>query len=250
MQPLPPLDCHAHLSTRVTAEQLSRLGSALILAMTRNPTEAVEATRRWDRRIIWACGAHPSQVAKGLGVDAPLFAKRAEKFAIVGEIGLDRRSGALSLQVETFDRLLQVLREQPVLMSIHSSGCTLEVGALLEKHRPPGAIMHWFTGRPEQVRQFLDLGCYFSTNTAMADQLLASIPLDRLLPETDFPTRAKRTGTQPGDVVALEERLAALHGTSPEQMRRQFYWNFRRLAVSSGAIDRLNDYVTDLLLSA
>jgi TatD DNase family protein len=245
---LPPLDCHAHVSPSVTDGQLARLGTAIVFAMTREPAEAVEATRRYDRNVLWACGAHPSYIARGGPVDLDQFSRRAERFAVVGVIGLDRRSGNLTRQSEVLSALLERLKGAPVLMSVHSAGCSAEVVRLVELHRPSGVMMHWFTGQPEEANKLLSLGCYFSVNTAMRREVLAALPLDRLLPETDFPVARKHTGTRPGDTGSLETLLAEIHGADPAELRRQFYRNLRKLSLATGAIDRMPARLADLLL--
>lgn len=247
---LPHLDCHAHVSPDVTPRQLEGLGSAIILAMTREPAEAVVAARRKDANILWGCGAHPSFVAKGGSVDLDQFASTASSFAVVGEIGMDRRSGNLQHQADIFDGLLGRLEKEPVLMSVHSAGCTTEVTKIVRRHQPQGAIMHWFSGQREELNELLSLGVYFSVNVAMRREILSALPMDRVLPETDFPVARKRTGVRPGDTGQLESLLADIYGSDPADVRRQCYRNLRRISVTTGAIDRMPMHVVDLLLVA
>jgi len=247
---LPLLDCHAHIATSVTDRQVRQLGAAIVFAMTRNPAEAVEATRRYDRNIIWACGAHPSYVASGGAVDLDQFVRRTKQFAVVGEIGLDRRSGNLPHQEQVFAELIDCLSQEPVLISVHSAGCSAQALRVLREHRHSGVIMHWFTGSPDEAVELVDLGYYFSVNSAMRREVLDVLPLDRVLPETDFPVARKRTGVKPGDTAHLEAVLAEIYCTGQEQVRRQFYCNLRRVSVATGAIDRMPAHLTDLLLTA
>ena len=247
---LPALDCHAHISLDVTDRQLRDLGTAIIFAMTRNPAEASQARQRYDHNLLWACGAHPSFVAQGGTVDTEQFARRAKHFAVVGEIGLDRRSGNMALQESVFESLLECLKGEPVVLSVHSAGASVEATRILRRQPSAGVIMHWFTGDTAELDDLLSLGCYFSVNTAMRRDILDALPLDRLLPETDFPVARKRTGSQPGDTTAIETVLAELHGTDNANVRRQFYRNLRRLTVDTGAIDRLPLRISDLLMAA
>ncbi|MET0993189.1 MAG: TatD family hydrolase [Mycobacterium sp.] len=110
--------------------------------------------------------------------------------------------------------------------------------------------MHWFTGWPDEGKELLSLGCYFSVNTAMHNELLTALPLDRLLPETDYPVTRKRTGTKPGDTGRLETILGQIHGIDPSHVRRQFYRNLRRMAVETGSIDRMPMHLVEMLLLA
>ncbi len=247
---LPHLDCHAHVSPTVTRRQLDGLGSAIVFAMTREPDEAAAAAHRKDSNIIWGCGAHPSFVARGGTVNMDEFVSTAGSFAVVGEIGMDRRSGNLQRQAEVFDGLLSRLKNEPVLMSIHSAGCTTDVAKVVRRHQPQGAIMHWFSGQVEEMDELLSLGCYFSVNVAMRPEILSALPIERMLPETDFPAARKRTGARPGDTSQLESVLADIYGTNPADVRRQCYRNLRKISVASGAIDRMPMHVVDLLLVA
>lgn len=247
---LPLLDCHAHVSPSVTDRQVAQLGQAIVFAMTREPAEAAEVTRRYDRNLLWGCGAHPSFVARGGSVDLDQFARRAKRFAVIGEVGLDRRSGNLAHQREVLSGILDHLQDEPVLLSIHSAGCTAETLRVLKERPHPGLIMHWFTGTTAEAAELLALGCYFSVNTAMRRDMLEGLPLDRLLPETDFPVARRRTGARPGDTARLETLLGEIHGAEPMMVRRQFYRNLRRVSVETGAIDRMPMHVSDLLLTA
>lgn len=246
----PPLDCHAHISVGVTNPQVKALGDAIIFGMTRNPSEAGDATKRYDPNILWGCGAHPAFVAGGGEVSMEQLERRAKRFAVIGEIGLDRRSGNLPRQEQVFEQLLETMSGEPVLLSVHSAGCSREVIAILRHTENLGVLMHWFTGTPEDVVQLLDFGCYFSVNAAMPRSLLQCIPLDRVLPETDFPVARKRTGSKPGDTDSIERTLAEIHGLRQGHIRGQFYRNLRRVSVETGAIDRMPSHLVDRLMLA
>lgn len=250
MSDLPTLDCHAHISPDVTGQQLERLGNTIVLAMTREPTETMQARRRHDLSLLWGAGAHPAYVAGGGRVDIRQFGRAARSLGIAGEIGLDQRSGNLERQREVLEGLLDMLQGEPVLISMHSKGCEAEVLEMVQARSLGGVIMHWFSGQAEQVRELLSLGCYFSVNTAMRRDVLAAIPLKRVLPETDFPAAGRRTGQRPGDTSRLEQAISEMHGTDPSTVRRRFYRNLRRISVESGAIDKMPSPVVDILLEA
>lgn len=250
MTDLPPLDCHAHLSVSVTDAQLSKLGQALIFGMTRDLDEAFDATKRWDRHVLWGCGMHPANVAKGAAFSAERFSRLARQFAVVGEVGLDRRAGNPARQAEIFESILALVHEQPLLVSVHSAGCSAEIVASIEASPVrKGLILHWFGGSPRAVDALLELGCYFSVNQAMRPEVIDAIPLDRMLPETDFPAPRRRTGQYPGDTSSLEQELAERMSCSPTELRRHFYKNLRRISLETGAIDRMPAHVVDELLT-
>jgi TatD DNase family protein len=247
----PPLDCHAHVAPNVTPDEVVALGEVIVIAVTRSLDEAEVASSRRDGSLVWGCGVHPARLDAREGFDLTRFRRLLQRFAVVGECGLDRRGGNLPLQRLILRSVLEAVTDEPVLMSLHSNGCVGELLELLSERPHQGAILHWFLGDSDAVHQAVRLGCYFSVNGAMTDEQLMNIPLDRMLPETDFPSTKKRGGGGlPGDTMLLERRVARLHGLSEQALRGRWFRTLRDVSHASGAIDRLPENVVDLLLSA
>lgn len=251
VDPLPALDLHAHIATDVTGSQLAALGDAIVIAVTRSLNEAEDASRRRDTNLIWACGTHPAAATAIAAYDGEQFRTLLDRFAIVGEVGLDRRAGSLDAQVGVFSDIVAATANVPVLLSVHASGQEPRVVELLEDHGQANVILHWFLGSAAEVEAAVALGCYFSVNAAMDDGRLATLPRERVLPETDFPaTKRRGGGDRPGDTTAVEGKLARLWNTPRDTVRRQFYRNFRDIADRSGAIDRLPSSLVGHLLAS
>ena len=245
---LPPLDCHAHISPDVTEGQISALGDVLIFAMTRSMEEAEKVRRRSDRVLMWGCGVHPGNREAVHAFEPQRFEALLADFVLVGELGLDRRSGNLSGQLKIFREMMSVSACHSVLRSVHSTGCVELVLDVIDEYRPRGCILHWFNASKDLVDRAVNLGCYFSVNVAMADDAISKIPLDRLLPETDFPATRRHGVHLPAQVDALEGQVSTLHGLSPDEVRIQWYRNLRRLVTDAGLFERVPDDVADLLL--
>ena len=157
----------------------------------------------------------------------------------MGEIGLDRR-GPTGPQRNALEAILGASDGQPVLLSLHSTGRTGQLLDVLREKPHPGAVLHWFNGTTDQIREAVALGCYFSVNNAMSDDRLAQIPTDRMLPETDFPASRKTTlASKPGDTRALEQRLAHRDGIPETAVRHGFYRTLGSLAAAAGVRSRL-----------
>ncbi|KAG8065924.1 hypothetical protein GUJ93_ZPchr0004g39956 [Zizania palustris] len=126
------------------------------------------------------------------------FAETPE--AAVGEIGLDKGSHGKTIdfgeQVEVFQRQLELAKELNKPVSVH---CVRAFGDLLEILKrtgpfPAGVLLHSYLGSAEMVSSLANLGCYFSLSGFLTDmkstkakKMLKSIPLDRILLETDAP---------------------------------------------------------------
>jgi TatD DNase family protein len=248
---LPPLDCHAHLAPDVTAPQLTALGSAQIVAVTRSIAEATAARGRRDVNIAWGCGVHPGDRGAIRAYDGEAIRGLVPAFAVVGEVGLDRRAGGLDAQVAVLEDILDATAGAPVILSVHASGAEERVVDLLERVRRGDAILHWFLGSPGDVRRAIGLGCYFSVSSVIDPSRLEALPVDRVLPETDFPaTRRRGGGDMPGDTSGIERTLSVLWRRPETDVRRQLYRNLRDLAARSGALDHLPENLSDQLLLA
>ena len=66
---------------------------------------------------------------------------------------------------------------------------------MVEQYLPQdrgAVVLHWFTGSRAEARRAGALGCYFSVNAEMmrterGRNLIADLPADRILTETDGP---------------------------------------------------------------
>ena len=244
---LPTLDCHAHIAPDVTHSQLATLGHSHVFAVTRSLSEARLVMNRDDRGLTWGIGVHPAVATARAEYNPEVFRQLLPQFALVGEVGLDRR-GTRDEQERILGDVLGACDGKSVMISIHSTGRTREVLDLVKQRPHPGVILHWFLGTSSELTEAVRLGTYFSVNSAMGDALLTAMPRDRVLPETDFPARQVRART-PGETTALAKRLAALWRISDQETRRQLWTNLNRLAVASGAIDVVSESLADTLLT-
>jgi TatD DNase family protein len=167
----------------------------------------------------------------------------------VGEVGLDSRGSAVR-QREVLTSVLDIAHRHNVIVSLHSSGRSAQIVELLEQHPLPGAVLHWFTGGPDLIQRAVDVGADFSVNSSAKDDVLAALPQDRVLTETDYPA-TKRSGSRlPAHVVKIEARLGSRWATDEETLRRTIWRNLRRLATASGTLDRFPRDVAQTLISA
>ena len=249
---LPALDCHAHIAADVTPAQVRSLDGAVVFAVTRSLDESRLVAGRSDPGLVWGCGVHPGVKTALNDFDRPLFESLVDRFLLVGEVGLDRRSGGMAAQEDVFTAILDILQERAVLTSIHSAGCAEKVVEALSSRPLRGAILHWFLGDQSGVEEAARLGCSFSVNVAMSDDQIGCIPRDRILPETDFP-HVLRGGAnrprRPADVSFLETRLSKIWSCDVGQVRRDLFRNLRETVRRAGMMDSIPESLADLLLA-
>lgn len=207
----PSLDAHAHLGLNVTREDLDALGSVAVMAVTRSPEDWPGALRRRDSKIAWGAGCHPG-VARALGLyNESLFVAVAKKAAFGGEVGLDARvSTSFELQREVLASILHVAAGEGLVLSVHSLGRTAEALDLIEESGATKVILHWWTGTADETKRAIDLGLFFSVNGAARPHILAMLPRDRVLTETDYPltSNSDPRASMPGKVDTILGTLA------------------------------------------
>lgn len=247
------------------------LKQAVVNATNEEEWPVVSALAREHKWILPSYGIHPWDCGnRSPGWPAGLRAQLiAEPHAAVGEIGLDRwiidgikpddpriaglRVATLEEQSEVFAAQLALAAEFNRAASIH---CVQAFGTLLEvlqkSPRPArGFLLHGYGGPAEMIKSFADLGAYFSFNIELLSprqsarlENFKSIPADRLLVETDAPTKPPPASlnrfplppaadgsevNHPANIAVAYQALADLRGISLEALAKQAEANFLKL---------------------
>ncbi|MBU1235411.1 MAG: TatD family hydrolase [Gammaproteobacteria bacterium] len=128
-------------------------------------------------------------------------------------------------------------------MTVHSIRAAKAVLDHIEAYLPPSqgmVVLHWFAGSKAEAKRAVEMGCYFSINASMLDNerhaaMVAAIPVDRLLTETDGPfTKTAERPSKPVDVAVVVEALGRLHAMSARTFATTVRSNLRRLLEQSG----------------
>ena len=241
---VPTVDMHCHLDLypepRQQAEAIGKSG-AYVLSVTTTPsawlqTQALSAAHP---RIKTALGFHPQLAAERFG-ELSLFDQLLPQARYVGEVGLDGSAECKSFwgeQVRVFDHVLAACAlAGGRVLTIHSRKAATQVLDALQRHGGYGvAILHWFSGTKKELLRAVDMGCWFSVGDAMARskkgrELMALMPSDRVLTETDGPFVSHRgSPIMPGHcdhVISFVSQQWKLDGLSTHAL---IVSNFRHL---------------------
>jgi TatD DNase family protein len=206
---------------------------------------SIELTERYDF-IYTAVGWHPQDAIDMKPEDLEWIERLCakEKVVAIGEIGLDYYwdTSPKDVQHRVFREQIRLARKLGMPIVIHNRDAHHDVVQLLkeEKADEVGGVMHCFSGSWETAKQCLDLNFYISfggpitfKNAKQPKEVLAKVPLDRLLVETDapyltpHPHRGKRNET--GYVRLVAEAAAEIKGISLEELARITSENATRL---------------------
>src|SRR5262249_28816039 len=156
--------------------------------MTLSADEAAVALARRDAHVVWGIGCHPRRARAVRAFDRDRFAKLATLTPLVGEVGLDATSRVpANEQLVAFRGALALARDPGRVVSVHPHKTSDEVPDEIQRRRPAGVILHWWSGDAAQTRRAVRLGCYFSVHRAVAQRLVwRQVPRERLLIESDI----------------------------------------------------------------
>jgi TatD DNase family protein len=260
----PLADTHCHLDfeafepdrEQVLARALD-LGVMRILAPGIDlPSSAavVELAQRFNS-VYAAVGVHPNSGQSWTSTTAGSLRELASqpKVVAVGEVGLDfyRDATPRPVQSRIFQEQLELAAELGLPVIIHSRDSADQVLDILEEWRQdlidqdlqlaarPG-VLHSFSGSSEQAHRALAAGFFLGFTGPVtfrkADglrQLLAEVPLDRVLVETDapfltpHPHRGKRN--EPAFVRNIADKIAEVQGKPPEIVAQATTANAQRI---------------------
>lgn len=237
------LDFHAHIEPSIHPEELRDLG-ACVIAVTRSLSEFVQVAARRDESVTWAVGAHPAIAMGQEAFSSDRFQTLLDSVAVVGEIGLDKRSPVgLTRQQHTLEVIFRVLSEQPRILSVHSNGATGPLLDMLDTYRLRGVVLHWWRGTVTETARALDLGCSFSINSAeiMRPKVIGLLPRERVFTETDHPfgDRHQVGSRRPGRVDVVEAALSEYWGVDIDAVKKQVWRNMLEVAMSTGTVPLL-----------
>jgi TatD DNase family protein len=240
------VDFHCHLDLYPDHEAaIARAETACVYTLTVTTTPKAwprnRALTKDTRYVRAALGLHPQLIAER-AAELPLWERRLAETRYVGEVGLDagpRFYKSLEVQKCVFRTVLERCAEAGgKILTVHSVRSAAAVLDLIEAHLPPDrgkVVLHWFTGSRSEARRAAALGCYFSINAEMTRSdrgraLVADLPFERLLTETDGPfTQASGRPAEPRDVGAAVAGIAVARGMPVDVVAPSITGNLRAL---------------------
>ncbi|HET6377264.1 MULTISPECIES: Qat anti-phage system TatD family nuclease QatD [Hyphomicrobiales] len=244
------VDFHCHLDLYPDLEAaIARAEAARIYTLTVTTTPKAwprnHELTRGTRYVRAALGLHPQLVAERAG-ELPLWERHLPETRYVGEVGLDagpRFYKSLETQKRVFRTVLERCAEAGgKILTVHSIRTVPMVLDMIEHHLPRdrgAVVLHWFTGSRAEARRAAALGCYFSVNAEMTRSdrgraLVAELPMDRLLTETDGPfTQIDGRPTEPADTRIAIEAVARSRNLASDAIARAVRTNLQTLLRST-----------------
>ena len=247
-------DTHAHMDDRAFDTDREELLSALPgqdLALVMNPGCSLESSRNAVRLakeydyIYAAVGSHPDaadEVDEAVLEEYRKLCKLNPKVKAIGEIGLDYHYEDIprDIQLKAFRAQMELARELGLPVIVHERDAHEDGMAVVRDFPEVTGVFHCYSGSAEMARQLVDRGWYIGftgvltfKNARKAVEVASSIPLERIVLETDCPYMApepfRGRRNDPGKLYRMAEKLAEIRGLPVEEVQAITVENGKRL---------------------
>ena len=247
-------DTHAHLNDPAfdaDREELMASFADAGVGLVMNAGCSLESSRdivQMAEKYPWlyaSVGSHPDsadEVNEEVLEEYRKLCKQSSKVKAIGEIGLDYYYEDIprEIQQKAFRMQMALAQELDLPVIVHEREAHND-GMLIVKEFPKvKGVFHCYSGSAEMARQLVNMGWYIGftgvltfKNARKAVETAASIPLDRIVMETDCPFmapepfRGKRN--HPGYLCRMAEKLAQIRGISLEEVHAATTANGKRL---------------------
>ncbi len=247
-------DTHAHLNDpafdpdrEALMESFADAGVGLVM----NAGCSLESSRdivAMAEKYPWlyaSVGSHPDsagEVCEEVLEEYRKLCKLSDKVKAIGEIGLDYYYEDIprEIQQKAFRMQLALAKELELPVIVHERDAHNDGLAIIKEFPTVKGVFHCYSGSAEMARQLVNLGWYIGftgvltfKNARKAVETAASIPLERIVLETDCPFmapepfRGKRN--HPGYLYRMAEKLAEIRGISVEEVHKATFENGKRL---------------------
>ena len=246
-------DTHAHLDDRAFDADREALLAGLKdrqVGLVMNPGCNLASSRNaaaMAQKYPWlyaAVGSHPDSADEVCDEVLAEYRKlcKLDKVKAIGEIGLDYHYEDIprDLQQKAFRAQMALAAELNLPVIVHQRDAHEDGMAIVREFPSVTGVFHCYSGSAEMARQLVELGWYIGftgvltfKNARKAIETASSIPLERIVLETDCPYMApepfRGRRNDPGYLYRMAEKLAELRGLSLEEIHRITTENGKRL---------------------
>lgn len=249
------IDTHCHIDDEqyssdfasfLAAQQQGGVTQILVPATDVASCDTVlSVCKRYPDYLRPAFGLHPESVdADWLNQVSAVRAKaEGVRLVAVGEIGLDYHWDTTfrAQQVEALRWQLDWAIEANLPVMLHSRDATEDMLMVLREYVPKGlrGVMHCFSGSAEVARELITMGLYLGIGGVLTFKncklatVLESVPLSRLVLETDAPYMApvphRGERNESRWISYVIEKLSQVYQISPEEIEKQTDFNAKSL---------------------
>lgn len=226
--------CHIHeadypLDRDMTLKKAHDAGVTTMICVGTSERSSIDAVTfaKQNEAVYASIGVHPHDTKDGYKKIAELAALKSKRLVAVGEIGLDYYydHSPREIQIEALESQIQTALDYDLPIIFHVRDAFSDFWPVFDNFKGIRGELHSFTDNQDNLNKAFERGLYVGVNgistftkDAAQQQLFATIPLDKLLLETDAPflTPAPYRGNinEPAFVSEVAKHHAAIRGIS------------------------------------
>ena len=246
-------DTHAHMDDRRFDDDRDELLTSLPglgVELVMSPGCSLESSRAAIAlaakypHVYAAVGSHPDAADEVTDQVIQEYRQlcRHPKVKAIGEIGLDYHYEDIprQLQLAAFRKQMALAAELDLPVIVHEREAHQDGMAVVEEFPTVKGVFHCYSGSAEMAHWLVERGWYIGItgvltfkNARKAVEVAQTIPLERIVLETDCPYMApephRGRRNWPGYLPAMAEKLASLRGITPEEAARITAENGKKL---------------------
>ena len=191
---------------------------------------------KFPDRVFCMIGLHPCYVDNKFEQEIEFVKERIKlhKYKAIGEIGIDlfHEKKYFNQQIIAFEEQIKLALEYDLPIVIHSRESFDEIFEVLKKYKSDRlrGIFHCFTGNEDQAKKIIDLNFFLGIGGVVTfkngkiSEFLSSIPLNRIVLETDspylapVPYRGKRNESSYLSIIA--SKLSEIYNLDVSEISR------------------------------
>ena len=247
------IDSHSHFDDRRFDQdrqdawqraQDAGVTAQIIPAVTAADWPRVKETCANFAGLYPAYGLHPMFCDKHKDSDIKLLAEwiEREQPVAVGECGLDFYidNPNRERQQELFEAQLRIASEYALPVIIHARKSVEDVIITLQKYPDLRGVLHSYSGSLQQAKQLIDMGFLVSfggpvtyPNASRLHQLVAEIPLESIMLESDSPDQPdiehRGQRNEPSYLQLILNKVSEIRDEPAELIAAQTTANAQRL---------------------
>ncbi len=200
------------------------------------------------KNIYGTFGIHPHETKNFKNMTDTLiigYKNESKKIIGIGETGLDYyyNHSDKNIQKKIFAQHIEAAKELDIPLIVHSRDAEIDTFDILKsymKNSKLKTIIHCFTGSKDFAKKIINIGCYISVSGIITfkgsnelSETISSIPIDKLLVETDspyltpIPNRGK--SNEPSFITHTIEKLSIIRNIEKKVIIENTTNNFRKL---------------------
>ena len=185
-----------------------------------------------SKNVLKGVGMHPWYIdEKSLKKVISLI----EKADFIGEVGIDFKYSNVSRvkQIKIFLEFVKESKEKEKTLNVHAYAAWNEAFRLLIRNDTKRAILHWYNGPIELIKDIEGAGYFITTNPSFVFKekhrnVLEKAPLDIILTESDGGYVYMNRMLEPTDIKKVFKEICRIKGVEIKDMLKIIERNFQK----------------------